>query len=226
MEISELWRYPVKSMAGERLQQARLGLRGIPGDRVLYVVDGRGQILTARTKPGLLAHRATVGDDGEVLVDGLPWRSPEVVAAVHAAAGADARLVAATGSERFDILPLLVATDGAIQAFGYDHRRLRPNIVICGVEGLAERGWEWSALAAGDAIIGLADLRGRCVITTRDPDTLVQDVEVLRHIRATFDGTLALNAWVGREGDVSLGTEINILDEPIELAVPEHGSYV
>jgi uncharacterized protein YcbX len=135
-------------------------------------------------------------------------------------------LVAATGSERFDILPLLVATDGAIQAFGYDHRRLRPNIVIGGVEGLAERGWEWSALAAGDAVIGLAELRGRCVITTRHPDTLVQDIEVLRHIHTTFDGTLALNAWVGREGDVSIGIEINILEEPIELAVPEHGCYV
>src|SRR4051812_36307550 len=109
MHISELWRYPVKSMAGERLERTRLELDGIPGDRVLYVVDGRGEILSARTQPGLLGHRATLAADGEVLVDGLPWDSPEVAAAVRAAAGPDARLVRARGPERFDILPLLVA---------------------------------------------------------------------------------------------------------------------
>ena len=135
-----------------------------------------------------------------MLVDGLPWDSPEVAAAVGAAAGPDARLVRADGPERFDILPLLVATDGAIAAFGHDTRRLRPNVVVAGVDGLAERGWEWSLLAAGDAVIALADLRGRCIVTTWDPDTLVQDVGVLRRIRAEFGGTLALNAWAGREG--------------------------
>lgn len=225
MRISHLWRYPVKSMAGEPLEHARLGVGGIPGDRLLYVVDGRGEILSARTKPLLLGHRGTLGPDGDVLVDGLPWRSPEVAAAVRAAAGPDARLVPAAGPERFDILPLLVATDGAIDAFGHDPRRLRPNIVVSGVDGLAERDWEWSLLAAGDAVIALADLRGRCIMTTWHPDTLVQDVDVLRHIRTRFDGTFALNAWAGREGDVAVGDEVRALDRRIELAVPEPGRF-
>ena len=130
-------------------------------------------------------------------------------AAIHpgtltAAAGPGARLVPASGSERFDILPLLVATDGAAAAFGHDLRRLRPNLVIGGVEGLAEREWEWSLLAAGEAVVALADLRGRCIMTTYDPDTLEQDVGVLRHIHAAFDGRLALNAWTAREGRVQL----------------------
>ena len=225
MRISQLWRYPGKSMAGQRLERAWLGADGIPGDRLLYVIDGRGEILSARTKPRLLGHQATLGEDGEVLVDGMPWRSPQVAAAVRAAAGPDARLVQASGPERFDILPLLVATDGAIEAFGYDLRRLRPNIVISGVDGLAERGWEWSLLAAGEAVIALADLRGRCIITTWDPDTLVQDVDVLRRIRADFDGTLALNAWAGREGQIAVGDEAHILDQPIELAAPKAGRF-
>ena len=223
MQIAELWRYPVKSMGGERLRRAWLGLDGIPGDRQLYVVDGRGQILSARTKPRLLGHRATLGDDGGVLVDGMPWRSPEVAEAVRAAAGEDARLVEAAGAERFDILPLLVATDGAIEAFGYDVRRLRPNVVLAGVEGLDERDWEGRLLAAGGAVIGLANLRGRCIVTTWDPDTLVQDVDVLRHIHVRFDGTLALNAWAGREGEVAVGDEAELLDQEVELAVPALG---
>jgi uncharacterized protein YcbX len=210
-------------MAGERLERTRLGLDGIPGDRVLYVVDGRGEILSARTKPRLLAHRATFGDD--VLVDGLPWTSEEVAAAVRDAAGPDARLVRATGPERFDILPLLVATDGAIAAFGHDARRLRPNVVVGGVDGLEERGWEGAVLAAGDAAIALADLRGRCIVTTWDPDTLVQDVDVLRRIRAEFAGSLALNAWTARDGDVAVGDPVQVLYEPLDLPVPAAGRF-
>jgi len=141
MHIDQIWRHPVKSMAGERLQHASLGAQGIPGDRVLYVVDARGEILSARTRPGLLAHRATLAGDGQVLVDGRPWDSPDVTARIRHAAGRGARLVQATGAERFDILPLLVVTDGALDAFGHDPRRLRANIVIAGVPGLSERRW-------------------------------------------------------------------------------------
>ncbi|HEX5618348.1 MAG TPA: MOSC N-terminal beta barrel domain-containing protein [Solirubrobacteraceae bacterium] len=225
LHVAELWRYPVKSMAGERLDDAWLGVDGIPGDRLLYVVDGRGEILSARTKPRLLGHRATLGEDGDVLVDGLRWDSPDVADAVRAAAGPDARLVRASGPERFDVLPLLVATDGAIDAFGHDLRRLRPNVVVAGVDGLAERRWEGRLLAVGDAVIALASLRGRCIMTTFDPDTLVQDVDVLRGIRARFAGTLALNAWAGREGRVAVGDAAALLDETIELALPALGRF-
>jgi uncharacterized protein len=226
MEISQLWRYPVKSMAGERIDSTDLTPTGIPGDRQIYAIDGHGHILSARNKPELLRHHATLGADGEVLVDGLPWYSPAVASLVRSAAGQDARLVPATGPERFDILPLLVATDGAIEAFGYDPRRLRPNIVIAGVEGLAERTWQGRQLAAGDAVIGLADLRGRCIITTWDPDDLTQDVDVLRHIRSSFGGTLALNAWVGRDGHVAVGDSVELLDRPVAVASPAFGRFV
>ncbi|HXH27535.1 MAG TPA: MOSC N-terminal beta barrel domain-containing protein, partial [Candidatus Polarisedimenticolia bacterium] len=64
MVISELWRYPVKSMAGEPLRAADLGPDGIRGDRLVQVRDGRGGIITSRTHPRLLGLRATLGDDG------------------------------------------------------------------------------------------------------------------------------------------------------------------
>jgi len=161
-----------------------------------------------------------------VHVDGLPWRDPRVADLVRAAAGPDARLVEATGPERFDILPLLVATDGALAAFGRDPRRLRPNVVVADVAGLAERGWQWSLLAAGEAVIALADLRARCIVTTWDPDRLEQDVGVLRDIRTRFAGTLALNAWAGRPGEVAVGDTVERLDERLELAAPAAGRFV
>jgi uncharacterized protein YcbX len=210
MWLEAIWRYPVKSMAGERLSEASLGELGVPGDRAAYVVDGSGETVSARTRPGLLTLR---GED--VTAERL-----------RAAAGEDARIVRAAGHERFDILPLLVATDGAVRTAGLDVRRLRPNLVIGGVEGLAETGWEGRYLRIGDAVVGLATRRGRCIVTTYDPDTLAQDVDVLRGIRRRFDGALALNAWTAAAGTVRVGDPVELLDSFEEALVPGWGRFV
>jgi MOSC domain-containing protein len=110
----------------------------------------------------------------------------------------------------FDILPLLVATDGAISAFGYDGRRLRPNVIIGGVEGLAEREWPGMMLRIGEVQIGVRDLRGRCIMTTYDPDTLEQDRAVLQAIRRDFDGKLALNCFVVWPGEIRVGDSVEL----------------
>jgi len=212
MRIGELWRYPVKSMAGEPLAETLVGPLGFEGDRIVHVRRGDGSVATARTYPRLLGHRGTLDAAGEPLVDGRPWTDRTVGAEIERIIGAGARLVRHDGPERFDILPLLVATDGAIEAFGYDRRRLRPNLVVEGVAGLEERTWEGCLLSAGEVLIGLADLRRRCVMTTYDPDSLEQDPEVLRSIVRRFDGTLALNASVIRGGRLRVGDEVRLRD--------------
>jgi len=198
-------------MAGERLQRAEIGLTGIVGDRLVLVGDPRGRIITARTNPLLLGHRGTLSASGEPLVDGRPWDSPEVAGDVRAAAGPDARLERAEPPDRFDVLPLLVATDGALAAFAHDSRRLRPNLVIGGVAGLEEREWPGRKLRVGDAVVGVAKLRGRCVMTTYDPETLEQDVSVLRDIQRQFGGLLALDCFVERGAVVSEGDPVALL---------------
>jgi hypothetical protein len=80
-------------------------------------------------------------------------------------------------------------------------------------------------LETPDAAIAMADLRGRCVVTTFDPDTLVQDVDVLRGIRADFGGSLALNAWTARDGHVAVGDEVREPAEPLVLPVPAAGRF-
>lgn len=209
MRVTELWRYPVKSLAGERLQRAWLGRDGIAGDRVVHVEDGRGRVLTSRTHPMLLGLHATLGDDGQPSVEGEPWASAEALTAVRlAAAEEEATLAAHLGRDGFDVLPLLVATDGAIAALGVDHRRLRPNIVIAGVEGLAERAWPGRRLRIGDAIIAVAKLRGRCVMTTYDPDTQEQDLSVLKRIVTDFGGRIALDCDVVEGGVIEVGDAV------------------
>jgi hypothetical protein len=210
--VAELWRYPVKSLAGEPLQHAEVTPDGIAGDRVVHVRDGHGRVTTARTRHRLLGLHATLGADGEPLVEGRPWTSEAAAADVRAAAGPEAVLVRYDGRERFDVLPLLVATDGALAQLGVDHRRLRPNIVIAGVEGLAERTWPGRRLRIGDVVIGVAKLRARCVMTTFDPDTLVQDVGVLRRIATEFGGRMALDCDVLHGGCAAVGDEVTLVD--------------
>jgi uncharacterized protein YcbX len=212
MRVAELWRYPVKSLAGERLERADVTANGIAGDRVVHVTDERGRVVPARTTPRLLGLTAVLGPDGEPRINGSPWTSPASTAAIQAAAGAEAHLVRYDGRERFDVLPLLVATDGAIAALGVDHRRLRPNIVIEGVGGLAERRWPGRRLRIGPVLIQVAKLRGRCVMTTYDPDTQVQDLSVLKRIVSEFGGRMALDCDVIEGGAIAVGDRVALVE--------------
>ncbi len=208
MRVAEIWRYPVKTMAGEMLERVTIGTLGVEGDRVVHVEDAQGRVITSRSHPRFLAHKGTLGIDGEPLVDGRPWRGPEVATDVIDIAGGGARLVRFDGAERFDVLPLLVATDGAIAAFGHDRRRLRPNIVIGGVDGLTERGWPGGTLGIRGVRIGVQNLRQRCIMTSFDPDTQVQDKGVTRSIYRRFGGTLALDCFVIEGGEIAVGDPV------------------
>src|SRR5215510_13336058 len=152
--VAELWRYPVKSLAGERVSTTALWPDGIPGDRMVRVRGPEG-VRTSRRHYRLIGLRGTLDPDGLARINGHAWDSAQALELVRAAAGADAWLEEWKGLDRFDILPLLVATDGAVAAFGRDVRRLRPNIVVGGVEGLAEREWPGGELHIGDAAIRL-----------------------------------------------------------------------
>ena len=76
MKVAQIWRYPVKSMAGEQLEQARIGPLGIEGDRIVHVEDEDGRVITARTHHRLLGHHVTLNESGEPLVGGLLWSVP------------------------------------------------------------------------------------------------------------------------------------------------------
>jgi uncharacterized protein YcbX len=222
LHVAGLWRYPVKTLAGEPLTTAVVGQDGIWGDRLVRVRGPEG-VRTSRRHYRLLGLRGTLGPDGTPLINGHPWKSADALALVKAAGGDDAWLEAVEARERFDVLPLLVATDGAVAAFGRDVRRLRPNILIAGVQGLDETNWPGAELhihppdpggggrRGGDMIVRLDSLRGRCPMTTVDPDTLDRDPGVLRDIGRRFGGRLALNADVAREGTISVGDAVTLV---------------
>lgn len=71
VEVVGLWRYPVKSLQGERVDVAQVVADGVDGDRQWGIRDeGTGRILTARRRPELLA--AAAAYDGDVPVVTLP----------------------------------------------------------------------------------------------------------------------------------------------------------
>jgi hypothetical protein len=214
MHVEQLWRYPVKSMRGERLAEAALRPTGIAGDRHIVVASPlRGRVITARTHPGLLGLQGSVDADGVTLIEGVPWNSAEALAMTQQVAGGPVLLVdAGERTERFDVLPLLVATDGAIRALAIDLRRLRPNVVIGGVDGHSERDWSHKTLRSGAVAIVVAQRRARCVMATFDPDTLEQDSSVLRTIVKESGGKLGLDCSIARSGPLHEGDPISLDD--------------
>jgi uncharacterized protein len=209
MKVAEIWRYPVKSLKGELLPEADVTELGVVGDRGIVVTSQTtGRVLTARKYPKLLGLQGGIGIGGEATINGLPWNSGEAHELVETAVGQPIELVKVEGPERFDILPLLVATDGALKTMGFDRRRLRPNILVAGVEGQAEREWPPGVLSIGELRIGIERLRPRCVMTTYAPDTQVQDSTVLKRIVDELDGTMALDCRVLHGGKIRVGDEV------------------
>jgi uncharacterized protein YcbX len=213
VRVSELWRYPVKSLRGESLGETELTASGIAGDRLVHARRATGRVFTARTHHRLLGLQGGLDPAGVPTTDGVRWDRPEALAAIRAVTEPDAELVYydGEGPEGFDVLPISVATDGGVAAVGVDRRRFRANVYLEGVEGLAEREWPGSALRLGGAVVGVRQVRGRCVMTTYDPDSLEQDISVLQKIYWELDGRTALDCYVLEPGPVRVGDEAELL---------------
>ena len=120
--IAQLWRYPVKSLAGERLPTLRLVDDGIDGDRMWGIQDRRdGRILTARREPRLLFATSRLAANHLPVItlpDGqeIAGTGPVTDAALSAWLGKPVTLVAASESEAARAEYFADATDDASQA--------------------------------------------------------------------------------------------------------------
>src|SRR5215468_6473320 len=116
--VAELWRYPVKSCGGQRVAETWISSGGLRGDRVVQPTSPRGDRVTARLFPRLLALKGAIDDDGTVLLDGVPWDSEHAARAVKAASTDAVELKFDLAQSRFDVLPVSLVTDGAVRALG------------------------------------------------------------------------------------------------------------
>ena len=96
--VKGLWRYPVKSMAGEPIVEAELTPTGIRGDRIVHVRGPEG-VRTSRRQYRLLGLHGTLGADSVARVNGYPWSSAETLALVNLQAGRLVRQARAVSPE-------------------------------------------------------------------------------------------------------------------------------
>lgn len=73
IQVTDIWRYPVKSCRGERLDAAVVEPWGLAGDRRWMIVDGAGEVVTAREYPPLVLVTPRLdGDSIRLTSPGLP----------------------------------------------------------------------------------------------------------------------------------------------------------
>jgi len=238
MRVTRLWRYPVKSMQGEQLEEAVIGDRGITGDRqwALIAVE-TGKALTARREPRLLYAfaRLTSDDSVEVVLPNGNVTSSD--ADLSAWLGYDVELRRANEEERgtYEIAEdfenedtsdwiswngprgsfhdnnrtqVSIATESSFE--GWDERRFRFNVIV---EGTGEEALIGQKLHFGDAVVDVVKSIGRCVITTRpQPGGIDRDLDVLRTINARSNGQLGIGSLVVSGGKVSVGDELTSLE--------------
>jgi uncharacterized protein YcbX len=204
--IARLWRYPVKSLAGEALERADLATEGLVGDRVsaLFVAhEGHARNgKTFRGKEHNLLHTVTTIGDAQRL-----------------AADRDVALSARSDGPYFDDAPVSVLVDRwlaeAERLVGYalDPLRYRPNLYVRAAADFAgsETDLVGTVLSAGDVRLRVSHPIERCVTTTYDVRTGESDPAVLRAVAQRRANLMGVYCVVEAPGSVRVGDRLVIL---------------
>ncbi len=234
--VTELWRFPVKSMRGERVDALRVDARGAAGDRTHAVWrehKGKPVWLTARESPRLLAWSASYAEPGAELDPEAPPAAtliaPDGTRHASDANGALTRALAQdlgrdvsfrtdpAGQQDLE-RSLLVTTQASHDALErelgrpIDPRRWRTNLHLdLDAAPWEELGWEGGTLELdGGVVLRLLHPCERCVIPTRDPDTQAKDPGLLKHLTAAHGMCFGINARVETGGTLREGAAVRV----------------
>jgi uncharacterized protein YcbX len=235
MRVIELWRFPVKSLQGEQLDQAAIVSAGLVGDRRFAIYDPEsGFGLTARREPRLLTASARLVDDElEItLPDGTMVANDSD--ALSSWLGRKVELVdARTRDEGFsyecpvdaDTEQDWYAYEGASAAFHdggiwrvsmistatlgeWDRRRFRANVVL---DGSGEDELVGRDVTLGDAVVHVETRIPRCVTVTRpQPGGIERDLDVLKTINKERESCAAIGGTVKTPGTVRVGDDLRV----------------
>lgn len=236
MRVLELWRFPVKSMQGERVETAEVEPQGLRGDRAFALFDTEtGFGLTARRQPQLLFAAAAYRPDGTVTITLPDGTTADDDDALSAWLGRPVTLrLAAEPGERVYENPADFEHDagwepfsGATGAFhdsgranvsllstatigAWSKRRFRANVIV---DDEGEDELVGSTVSVGEAALDVRMRIERCVMVTRpQPDgidgPLEKDLGVLRTIHRERGSRLAVGAVVAERGTVRVGDEV------------------
>ncbi|MEM7415844.1 MAG: MOSC N-terminal beta barrel domain-containing protein [Gemmatimonadota bacterium] len=219
-----LWRYPVKSMAAEMLDEAPITWQGIAGDRRwAFVRDRMVQSgfpwLTLRQHPGMNRYTPTFVDptrpESSATVvtspsgETLEVTDPKLAEELHP----EGARVLRQSRGAFDAFPLSVISIQSIDAIGrrvgleLEPGRFRPNILLDLGDGepFAEDQWVGRTLQIGGTRVRIDKRDGRCVVITTDVQTGSRSPEILEAVAKSRDGCLGVYASTVDEGTISIG---------------------
>jgi len=225
--IAALWRYPVKSMAGDELDAVEISWHGLAGDRRwAFIRDGQVRSgfpwLTIRERPELAHYRPRFADPDRLSASPVLVRTPggsELDVADPALAvqlGPGVRVIKQDRGV-FDTLPLSLLTTqtladlGRLVGVGLAAGRFRPNLLVDAARhDFPEDAWVGRVLRIGELRMRV-DLRDqRCVMVTIDPVTLRRNPAVLRAIARERDSRLGVYGSTVEPGQIAVG-------DPVEL---------
>lgn len=224
-----LWRYPVKSMAGEALSEVDASWHGLAGDRRwAFVRDGVRQSgfpwLTLRERNDMNRYRPVFVEPAR------PDKSPLVVASPSGAVFdiTDPALAAELHPEgaqvikqdrgNFDTFPLSLISTRTIAGLGdavgvpLDVMRFRPNFLVEaeGDEAFPEDGWLGGVLQIGSLRLRVDQRDGRCMVITLDPATAERNPAVLRAVAQEREGCLGVYGSTVQPGRVAIGDVVTL----------------
>ncbi|MCW6005126.1 MOSC domain-containing protein [Micromonospora sp. CPCC 205371] len=227
MHLEQLWRYPVKSIGGERLDAVAVGMMGVEGDRGMAVRDDRDEFTWAGDVPGLMRVRAVTVEPGVVelhLPDGRRVRSdaPDADSLLSEAVEAKVTLDAhqthwAEGALHVMTTTALRSIAAALPDSAVDITRFRPNLLLGGAvddgaTGYPEHGWVGRRLAIGGLRLRFTMPCERCVMITKETTTVPHDRAVLRHVARELGNNLGVYAAVETPGTIRAGDTAHWLD--------------
>lgn len=228
--VSELWRYPVKSMLGEALASVAVDARGVVGDRRFAVCDAEGKLGSGkntrrmRRMDGLFAFTASRGDDSAPRVttpDGrvLAALDPVLDEELARVLGIAVRIQAEDRISHFDDSPIHLVTRASLQwletqlpGSKADARRFRANLVVDAAGGpRAEETWRGRTIAIGtEVVLRVTSLTERCVMTTMAQADLPDDPAILGTVARESDRCFGVYAEVLVPGRIARGDRVRV----------------
>jgi uncharacterized protein len=204
MRVAELWRYPVKSLGGERLSEAEIAPDGVTGDRMIAVHDAKGEVTWAGAIPGLM----------RVTADALLAQPAESRARwLSAAVGEQVTLAPHTPPGVLHVLSTasLRTLGAALPDSALDTTRFRPNVVLdVDGPGCPEQSWIGRRLEIGGVRLRFTEACDRCVVITKETPTVPHDRGVLRWVAREWGNAFGVYAAVETPGRIRVGDPVRL----------------
>jgi uncharacterized protein YcbX len=234
--VTQLYVYPVKSMRGVPVEAAHVGLNGIYGDRRYAFVrqdlaglDGFPW-MTGRQRPRMITYRPrferppTAGDpipaltvttpEGEEFAVNDPRLQQRLEAEYQGAL-----LLLKSNRGNYDSQHLSLFSLATLQSLALetgtaiDMRQFRSNIYmdVAGGEPFSEDGWLGRIVQIGTAVLSITKKDTRCMMINLDPDSAVQDPQVLRAVARNHNEQAGIYANVMVPGIMRAGDTMRTL---------------